>query len=411
MKVVHIATMLKGGAGIAALRIHQSLLDYAPGVTSFFIQKDPVIDSNDIKRNIYQCTHYHNLYYKIVNKLGLKSYLTQEGIFRRIISKYPKNYEIATLPLSYYPIEDHPIIKDADIIHLHWIGDFINYPSFFKKIKQPIVCTTHDPNPFLGIFHYEGDVLRNPGNLRKLEDKAIGIKYKYTHTHNNIHIACPSEWVKQKSETSYVLDDFPHYYIPYGIEEKNYPLLDKIVLKEEFKINNGKKTILFIAFDIQLPRKGLDLLIDAVNRIDPSKFNLISVGHGNKISINSKINFQHYENIQDISELNKIYAAADVTIVPSREDMFNQVMLESLMNGTPVISFSNGGMAEHIKTGKNGILIDEISSQSLQFEIENFLNDKYSFEEPHIIRNYPVTTLNNQIQAKRYTELYNKILT
>lgn len=288
MKVVHIATMLRGGAGIAALRIHQSLMDYSPNITSHFLQKDPVTEINDIKRNIHQCTHFHNLYYRIVNKVGLKSYLTNEGNFRRIISKYPKNYEIATLPLSYYPIENHPIIKDADIIHLHWTGDFINFPAFFKNIKQPIVWTTHDPNPFLGIFHYEGDVLRNSDNLEKLESKAIAIKYKWTHKHNNIHIACPSQWVKQKSKASYILGDFPHYFIPYGIEPHNYPLLDKVSLKRDFKLDNGKKTILFIAFDIHLPRKGLDLLINAIENIDPNRFNLISVGYGGKVSINNK---------------------------------------------------------------------------------------------------------------------------
>lgn len=405
MKVVHIATMLKGGAAIAAQRIHQGLLDYIQDVESSFVQKDPVT-----RENIYQCTNYHNTYYRIVNKLGLVPYLTKEGRFRRAISKYPCNYEMVTLPLSYYPIENHPIVRNADIIHLHWTGDFINYPSFFKNVKQPIVWTTHDMNPFLGLFHYEEDVLRNQKKLGKLESQVRNIKYNGTHAHNNIHVVCPSMWVKEKSESSSIFGDFPHYLIPYGIEPKQYPLLEKESIKKEFGLDNKKKTIIFIAFDINIYRKGIDLLTDAIKQIDPDRLNLLSIGHGHELSFDNRINYRHYDNIRDISELNKFYTAADITIIPSREDMFNQVMLESLINGTPVISFSNGGMAEHIKTGKNGILIDKISADSLKSGINNFLDNKYNFETSSVIRSYPIENLNSELQAKRYIELYNNIL-
>lgn len=407
MKIAHISTARTGGAGIAAYRIHQGLLKYGKNIESDFIQK---IENPDPENHFYRCTHYHNLYYRIVNKLGLNPYLTQEGKYERIVSKYPHNYEIVTYPTSYFPIEDHPVVRVADIIHLHWVGQFLNYSSFFKKVKQPIVWTLHDPNPFLGLFHYEGDQERNADVLGWLDKEVLYKKGISIHQKNNLFIACPSEWVKEKSEVSINLKQYPHYLIPYGIEVLNYPLLDKKESRQKLNVDNGRKNILFVAHNVNVYRKGIDLLIGALDGIDPSRYNLIAIGGGNlNLGIDKKINLITLSHISDIAELNIAYSAADVTIVPSREDMFNQVMLESLINGTPVISFSNGGMAEHIKTGENGILLTEISSDALRNAINDFLENKYNFDRA-IIRQYPIQCLSAELQAERYIDLYNHIL-
>ncbi|MFV0419943.1 MAG: glycosyltransferase [Dysgonomonas sp.] len=407
MKIAHISTARTGGAGIAAYRIHQGLLKYGKDIESDFVQK---LENPDPESHFYRCTHYHDFYYRVVSKLGFESYLTQEGRYKRIISSYPSDYEIVTYPVSYYPIEDHPIVENADIIHLHWVGQFLNYPSFFKKIKQPVVWTLHDPNPSLGLFHYEEDQQRNVATLGKLDKEILYEKGISIHKKNNLFIACPSEWVKKKSEASINLKRYPHYLIPYGIEALNYPLLDKKESKLKLNIDNERKNILFVAHNIDVYRKGIDLLIGALNGVDPSLYNLIAIGGGNlNFGVDEKINLITLNHISDIAELNIAYSAADVTIVPSREDMFNQVMLESLINGTPVISFSNGGMAEHIRTGENGILVDEINSEALKNAINNFLENKYNFDRT-IIREYPIQHLSSRLQTERYIDLYNQIL-
>jgi len=403
MKVVHVLTMINGGAGIAASRIHQGLL--REGVESSIVQRD---QSTDFSKNIIQCTVYHDLYYRIVNKTGLKSLLTPEGKFKDKISKFPRNYETVTLPYSYFPIEELPVIKDADIIHLHWVGNFLNYPTFFAKIKQPVVWTLHDMNPFMGIFHYEGDQANNK-NLETVDKKIIKAKAKFVHQKDNIYIVTPSEWMKKKSESSTILGKYPHFLVPYGFDQKNYPVLDKNKSKELLKLNNGRINILFVAFGLNVHRKGLDLLIEAVNQLDPSTFNLISVGGGEDLPLDKRINYIRIGRTNDISELNRIYTVADVTIIPSREDNSPNVMTESLLNGTPVISFSNGGMREYIETGRNGILQNEINSESLKNGIQNFINKKYTFDE-NSIRYDIMRKMPFEKQTNTYINLYKKIL-
>lgn len=403
MKIAHISTTSKGGAGIAAFRIHQSLLNNQ--LQSCFVQKTL---NPEAANNIYRCTHYHNLYYRLANKLGLTQYVTLEGKYKHKISEYPVDYELASVPFSYFPIEEHPAVKEADIVHLHWVAEFLNYPSFFKKIKQPIVWTLHDMNPFMGIFHYEGDAQRAIMGLKGIEARILEKKIKDIHKSNNLHIVCLAEWMKEKSEKSIAFKSYPHNIIPNGLDVNSYPILDKNECRQKLNISNNKKNILFAAQQIDVKRKGADLLLDALKGLDTSSFNLITIGGGD-IDVDKRINHIKRDHVSSIAELNTAYSAADITIIPSREDNLPNIMLESLMNGTPVISFANGGMREYISTGENGILVDKIDADNLRLAIEDFINGKYIFDKEKI-RNTAIQTFSDKLQAQRYIDLYKEIL-
>ncbi|MBT1712621.1 glycosyltransferase, partial [Fulvivirgaceae bacterium PWU5] len=56
-----------------------------------------------------------------------------------------------------------------------------------------------------------------------------------------------------------------------------------------------------------------------------------------------------------------IYSAADVYVLPTLADNLPNVVIESLMCGTPVIGFKTGGVPDMIKHGHNGILVDNIN--------------------------------------------------
>ena len=60
-----------------------------------------------------------------------------------------------------------------------------------------------------------------------------------------------------------------------------------------------------------------------------------------------------------------LYNASDLTIVPSINENFPNVILESMSCGTPVISFNTGGIS-NIIDNKNGVLVEN-------FNIDKFI--------------------------------------
>ncbi|MDR2994465.1 MAG: glycosyltransferase, partial [Bacillus cereus] len=318
---------------------------------------------------------------KICRKLNIDNV----SLHNKKLEKLGGKYEIASIPFSSYHLENHPKIKEADIIHLHWVTDnFLNYPTFFRNVKQPIVWTLHDINPFRGIFHFDGDKIKNP-NLSKLDKQILQIKINSIHKKDNINIVCLSEWMQHKSTQSTAFSRYPHSLIPNGLDFTKYPILDREDAKIKTKVNNGLKTILVVGASLESEQKGFYLLFDTINKLKLTNFNFITIGYSSELKhINKNINHIHIDKITDTSMLNYYYSAADITIIPSKEDNLPNVMLESFANGTPIISFNNGGMAEHIKNGENGILISEISLDALVIGINDFLDDKYHFDNDNI---------------------------
>lgn len=406
MKIVQISTSTTGGAGIAAKRLHLGL-QKQENISCSLIERFRRPEEQDSSDNIFTIYPKVCLRYRIEKRLKT----VPEWKNYRTIGDMPRDYETVTFPTSSYRLEELPIVKDADIIHLHWVSNFVNYQTFFRKIKQPIVWTLHDMNPFLGIFHYEEDKIRNRSIFGELEDKYFEIKQKAIHTNKNIHVVCLSEWMKNKSENSSTFKQYPHQLIPNGLNFSNFENIDRLQAKSALNIDPTLKTILFIAHGIDVKRKGGDILINAIKRLDNShKFNVITVGGGTQIEFRTNnIVHKHFERISDLHLLNQIYSAADITAIPSREDNLPNVMLESFANGTPIISFSNGGMAEYTQNGKNGIIINNIDIDLFTQELEKFINGAYVFDHAYI-RKYAISQFSESDQVNKYLELYKNIL-
>src|SRR5690606_16401989 len=105
---------------------------------------------------------------------------------------------------------------------------------------------------------------------------------------------------------------------------------------------------------------------------------LVTVGQKNDENIFSD-NTIHLGKINDERLMALLYSAADVFVLPSREDNLPNVLLESTACGTPVIAFETGGIPEVINTGFNGILTHEISVSSLRDAITQYVNKQYVF--------------------------------
>jgi hypothetical protein len=141
-----------------------------------------------------------------------------------------------------------------------------------------------------------------------------------------------------------------------------------------------------VANSINEPRKGFDLLLDALNKISFTDVTLLVLGKAENIQTEN-LDVRLLGNISDDKKLMEYYSLADAFIIPSREDNLPNVMLESFACGTPVIGFPIGGIKEHVIDYKTGLLAKDISSDALAECIKQFSLNHHRFNRDWI-KNY-----------------------
>lgn len=133
MKIVHITKLPDGGASWCAMRISHALTQQGLDSKMLLMQGTP--NKNISIANIdWLYKEHKNILIRLIMKM-IRLILRPK--FERLIFKEKscKNSNtFFTSPVTAYTnIINHPLIKEADIVHLHWVSDFIDFPSFFKK--------------------------------------------------------------------------------------------------------------------------------------------------------------------------------------------------------------------------------------------------------------------------------------
>ena len=152
----------------------------------------------------------------------------------------------------------------------------------------------------------------------------------------------------------------------------------------------------FINFSRQVGWKRLDLAILACLKENQP---LILIGDGPEhknlerlASRNPKLIILH--SVMPQSELKEYLKNAKAFIFPS-EEPFGIAPVEALAAGCPVIGFNQGGAKDYILDGKNGLVFEQQSVDSLAKSIKKF-NQIYSESENRTEKNKEKSTAKNQ---------------
>lgn len=273
-----------------------------------------------------------------------------------------------------------------DLVHLHNAhGNFLGIDDI-RAISElcPIVWTLHDFWALTGHCTYptgcpdlwkEGcsrcPQLQNYPPLRKDRSKQLLNAKKEAFETSRIHYVVPSDWMKQQVENSHLsgqscacipnsLD--PSLWIPYPRQE----------LLSRYHLPDDKHILAFVAADPQKKLKGMDLLMEALDRIpNPSDYLLLIAGRENDLSQMENLGFsvRHFGYITDQTRMNEFYSLADLLVNPSVYETFGLVNIEAMACETPVIAFSVCAM-EEIITPDTGWCLPEISGAALSQAIQ-----------------------------------------
>lgn len=171
-----------------------------------------------------------------------------------------------------------------------------------------------------------------------------------------------------------------------------------IDIKKQLGLNRENKIIL-IAGRIVLGRKniinekGFINLIKAFSKLSPrfSQYKLlIAVGKAPEIlshefneSLQMLLGYIKLNHVEDntivkqfeLHEMADVYKGSDVFVLPSENETFGQVFIESMACGLPVIGTKVGGIPEIISDSYNGFLVNPDDPSNLSQKIEQVLHN------------------------------------
>ncbi len=420
-KVVHISALDMGGAATAAFRLHKAMLGL--GIDSQFLtlgKANRNIPNKQVFEIIPEPLSLKNVFLKsIKTKLGLESPHDFDHQQTLLLGREPTGSGF-NFPDTQSDITKSKIYQQADIVHLHWVAGWLDYPSFFAKNSKPVVWTLHDLNPFSGGLHYAlgtsidetqmGKYIENPQNhLQKAHNRNLNIKQKSLENTDKLKIVSPSNWLKKQAQESVLFSKYHHSCIRYGLNTQIFKPYPQQQVRGILGLED-KKTLLFVADDVDSLLKGFHVLVKALaisgEKVD---YQYLVVGRDRSNSLHSLPNVKHLGYVQDEQLIALAYSAADAFVLPSLMDNFPNTMLESICCGTPVITFPTGGIPEAILANENGIICQKADENVLAQILIGFYEGNYSFERAKIAKN-AAEKYDEIIQANQYINLYQSFL-
>ena len=411
MKIIHLNhSDISGGAARSAYRIHHSLLKEGAN-TEMWVEK---AISND-----YSIKQPFNYLEKKINKFC--NLIIHHSIVKMLKTKNKIIHSPSILPSRWLKYINN---SDADIVHLHWIQNEMLSIKDISKIKKPVVWTLHDMWAFCGAEHYTSDNRWINGyhqNNRPNYETGFDLNRWTWHRKKEywkkpIQVVTSSNWLANCVKKSKIMHNWPVSVIPTPIDIINWKPLDKIVARKKLNLPINVPLILFGAdSDLNDRRKGFDLLLSALKNLKKNsytkKIELVVFGHDKP---NYQIHFDfpiHYTGqLNNDVELQTVYSATDLTIVPSRQDNLPNIVIEAQACGSPVVAFDIGGLPDIIQHKKTGYLAKPFNTEDLANGISTILiNNKFGEFNKYSTENISLN-FNEKKIAQSYLNIYEMIL-
>ena len=410
MRVLHINTLRDGGAAWCVFRLSKALA--REGVESRVLIAEGEAMPEGVEgeiavkdRSIWNTNRYLRSIKKRLSRLGwwLVDYEKMEKRFNKLNTAHVCSHQ----PLSQYKnIAHHPLVEWADVIHLHWVAGFVDYPTFFEEVRKPVVWTLHDKYPAEGVQHYSSDYFPVPEEMRDLDSLCRRIKRRGVEKAFNLNLVAVSATMLDVCRQSDVLRGFPVTLIHNGVDVDVYRPCDKQAARKELGLDREACIFLFSSYYIHDRNKGLDRIVRALEQTKIPNKVLVCVGKFlNELIPTSSFPIVIAGLLGSQSKMAGYYAAADYFVQCSYEESFGQTVIEAMSCGTPVVSTPCGISPELIRPS-NGVICKGFDSDAIAAGIAEALKHRYDGDA---IRQYISAHYSYDLIAKQYIEQYRKV--
>jgi len=347
MKILHINTLERsGGAARVAYRLCLAQREAGHDSQMLVGQKES------------PASYTHRLEHRVAGNLR-ESYL-QKGLLY---------YEVQG---SHFLLE-HPLVKNADILHLHNLhGGYFN-PFSLALLGQvkPIVWTLHDMQAITGHCAHsfacekwrEGcagcpniDIypkISIDSTARLWSDKRL------IYNHAPFLLVAPSHWLEAKVQAS-IMANHSLKVIPNGVDTKVFKPYDKLEARQRLGLPAEAFVVGGVAQGGALLNgwKGGEFTLEGLRQLFEQKSDsyYVSIG-GLTRTIDCDGRIISLPSVESEEEMAWIYSAMDLYLMSSVAENCPLVVLEALACGVPVLAFATGGVPELVTNGVDGLVV------------------------------------------------------
>jgi glycosyltransferase involved in cell wall biosynthesis len=260
----------------------------------------------------------------------------------------------------------HHAITQADVVHLHWVADFLTSESIRRlaAIGKPLVWTLHDMRPFTGGCHFPAGCVGFKTDCSGCPQLRLNYFHATKHAlramaealeSRNITFVAPSAWIADQLKASSMGRRHKMRIIPYGVDINLFLRQSRVPARKALGLSDDVQYILLASNSFAEKRKGLDLASEVLAMFhvlssqssQPSQtVRLLFCGEATPEIpgwIADSVGFVPPE------KMPAVYSAADVMLFTPQEDNLPNVVLEAMACELPVVSHRVGGIPDMLE--------------------------------------------------------------
>jgi glycosyltransferase involved in cell wall biosynthesis len=187
-------------------------------------------------------------------------------------------------------------------------------------------------------------------------------------------ILASTQWAAEIARSAFRASAHNHQLTPaIAAFQLSFPLevfrpRDKQMCREAFGLPFDR-CIILLAGAVSDPRKGGPAFLEALGALDLPNLLVITLGQ-EEPGLKSPVEIRQLGQIDSQRKVAMVYAAADLAVAPSTEEMFGQTFVESIACGTPVLGYPVSAMRKALRQGVTGMAADGGDPASLAAAVQ-----------------------------------------
>lgn len=359
MKILNLSAYDVGGAGAAAFCFHKNLLER--GIDSKML----VLSKRAKDENVIAVAKTGPISRMVLlaSRAKLKLRSSPDYYFQdQTVSAFEDNDEYLE-GIGFLP----------DLIVAHWISNFASVEDLHTlstRYSVPVIWYMLDMAPLTGGCHYAWDCRgytkqcgRCPALHSARPDDLSSAIWEKKHNFiqkTNMTIVSGS-WLINHAKKASLFAGKRKEPIMLGVDSGVFRPRARAEARKELGVPGGKKVVFAGSQSMKQRRKGMTFFLQAMSILEENEgldtTNIVVLTAGD-VTAKKALKKTSFENIH-LGMLNerglvKAYQSADVFVCPSIEEAGPMMTKESIMCGTPVVSFDMGAAVDLVRTGHTG---------------------------------------------------------